>query len=172
MDWLSPPLHDKHAFWEPEWGLHFLTDRDDPRDKTTAIFGAPDDVLEKKLDQKLLKNLFGDNREVFSIHNNGTTAVIVALAEAAPPSTVTLVSIGSYAGEFRRNNSFFNQLLITISFVFQVRLVSVNGSVLYPSTWRIFIKDLGWSWRGLLLFRISRQSRSGQGSPTTRKICV
>ena len=102
MACLAPPLqqlHDKHAFWEPEWGLHFLTDRDDPRDKTTAIFGASDEVLEKELDKELLKNLFGANREVFSICNNGTTGVIVALAEAAPPSSVTLVGIGSYAGE-------------------------------------------------------------------------
>ena len=104
MAWLNPPLQDKHPFWEPEWGLHLLVDKDDPRDKKTLIFGTPDKFLEEELSSPLREKLFGKNREVFAVCNNGSTAVTLALAEAAPPSSITLVGFGSYAGMFH----FFN----------------------------------------------------------------
>ena len=98
MSWLIPPLLDPHKFWEPEWGLHLLHDADDPRDKTTAIFGASDKMLEEQLSSDLMYPLFGPKREVYAVCNNGTTATTLAITNAAPPTKVTLVGIDSYAG--------------------------------------------------------------------------
>ena len=100
MAWLKTPLHDPHPFWEPEWGLHLLRDKDDHRDKSTPIFGASDEFIAEHLCDKLLHACFGKNRKVFAICNNGTTAVTLALANAAPPGQIRLVGIGSYAGAF------------------------------------------------------------------------
>ena len=101
MSWLNQPLKDKNRYWEPEWGLHFLYDSDDPRDKRKAIFGSPDKLLKKEFSKKkLMKKLFGVNRKLYVICNNGSTAVILSIANAAPPSSITLVSFGSYTGSF------------------------------------------------------------------------
>ena len=98
--WLKPPLRDPDKNYEVEWGLHFLLDVDDPRDKKLPIFGAPDEVLAVKLPPELMKTLFGENRELFSICSNGTTAVTVALSNSASPSHVRLVAMGSYTGAY------------------------------------------------------------------------
>lgn len=100
MAWLKTPLHDPHPYWEPEWGLHLLRDEDDPRDKSTPIFGADDKFLEQELPEKLLTSCFGEHRKVFAICNNGTTAVVLAMANAASPYLIRLTGIGSYAGAF------------------------------------------------------------------------
>ena len=78
--WLRPPVTDKDKHFDPEWGLHLLLDKDDPRDKKYAIFGAPDEVLDERLPPKLMTTLFGKSRELFAICNNGTTAVTIALS--------------------------------------------------------------------------------------------
>ena len=98
--WLKPPLTDKDKNYEVEWGLHLLLDVDDPRDKKQPIFGAPDEVLAAKLPPELMKKLFGENRELFVICSNGTTAVTVALSNSASPSHVRLVTMGSYTGAY------------------------------------------------------------------------
>ena len=100
MSWLKTPLMDPHPFWEPEWGLHLLRDQDDTRDKKTPIFGSSDELISAQLTPDFLKICFGENREVFSVCNNGTTAMAMAMANAAPPSMVRLTGIGSYAGLF------------------------------------------------------------------------
>ena len=86
--WLIPPLTDKDKHFEPEWGLHLLLDSDDPRDKNLPIFGAPDKIIKAKLPTKLLEELFGENREIFVICTNGTTAVTIALSNSASPAHV------------------------------------------------------------------------------------
>ena len=98
--WLIPPLKDKDKHFEPEWGLHLLLDADDPRDKTLPIFGAPDNVIEEKLSPALLEELFGENREIFVICTNGTTAITIALSNSASPAHVRLVAMGSYTGAY------------------------------------------------------------------------
>lgn len=98
--WLIPPLKDKDKHFEPEWGLHLLLDADDPRDKTLPIFGAPDNVIEEKLSPALLEELFGENREIFAICTNGTTAITIALSNSASPAHVRLVAMGSYTGAY------------------------------------------------------------------------
>ena len=90
--WLIPPLKDKDKHFEPEWGLHLLFDSDDPRDKNLSIFGATDNVIKEKLSPTLLKELFGENRKIFVICTNGTTAVTIALSNSASPAHVRLVS--------------------------------------------------------------------------------
>ena len=60
-----------------------MLDSDDSRDKTQPIFGAPDKIIEQKLSPDLLEDLFGKNREIFTICVNGTTAVTVALMNSA-----------------------------------------------------------------------------------------
>ena len=101
MAWLKKPLSDLHPFWEPEWGLHLLRDEHDTRNKKDDyIFGAPDEFIGDHLEPQLLKACFGEHRKIFAVCNNGTTAITVAMANAAPPSMVRLVGIGSYAGAF------------------------------------------------------------------------
>ena len=100
MAWLKTPLHDPHPYWEPEWGLHLIRDENDLRDKSGPIFGATDEFIARHLNDKLLTLCFGKNRKVFAICNNGTTAITLALANAAPPGLIRLVGIGSYAGAF------------------------------------------------------------------------
>ena len=100
MAWLKTPLHDTHPYWEPEWGLHLLRDEDDPRDKTTPILGASDAFIREQLPDELLESYFGKNRKVFAVCNDGTTAVVLALANAAAPSLIRLIDIGSYVGVF------------------------------------------------------------------------
>jgi len=100
MAWLRTPLHDPHPYWEPEWGLHLLRDEDDARDKNTPIFGSSDEFIQDHLTPKLLESCFGKNRRVFAVCNNGTTAVTLAMANAADPSLIRLIGIGSYAGAF------------------------------------------------------------------------
>ena len=98
--WLRPPLKDKDKHFDIEWGLHLLLDKDDPRDKSGPIFGAPDEVLKEKLSAEVWNPLFGENRELFAICNNGTTAVTIALSNSASPSRVRLVALGSYTGAY------------------------------------------------------------------------
>ena len=98
--WLIPPLKDNDKHFEPEWGLHLLLDSDDPRDKNLPIFGAPDNVIKEKLPSTLLKELFGENRKIFAICTNGTTAVTIALSNSASPAHVRLVAMGSYTGAY------------------------------------------------------------------------
>ena len=100
MAWLRQPLADPDRHWDPEWGLHLLHDTDDPRDKSTCIFGAPDEMIKTKLPPKLMKTLFGENRELFAVCNNGTTAITLALSNSASPARVRLVAMGSYTGAY------------------------------------------------------------------------
>ena len=86
--WLIPPLKDNDKHFESEWGLHLLLDSDDPRDKNLFIFGAPDNVIKEKLPPTLLKELFGENRKIFVICTNGTTAVTIVLSNSASPAHV------------------------------------------------------------------------------------
>ena len=86
--WLKPPCRSRDKHLELAWGLHFLLDKDDPRDKKEAIFGAPDEALDEKLPPQLMEQLFGENRQIFAICNNGTTAVTIALSNSAAPSHV------------------------------------------------------------------------------------
>ena len=88
VSWLIPPLKDKDKHFEPEWGLHLLLDSDDTRNKNLIIFGAPDNVIKQKLPPTLLKELFGENRKIFVICINGTTAVTIALSNSASPAHV------------------------------------------------------------------------------------
>ena len=88
VTWLIPPLTDRDKHFESEWGLHLLLDSDDPRDKNLFIFGAPDKVIKEKLPTTLLEELFGENREIFVICTNGTTAVTIALMNSASPAHV------------------------------------------------------------------------------------
>ena len=100
MAWLKPPLDDEDKHWDIAWGLHFLLDVDDPRDKKQPIFGVPDEVLHQKLSKELMTTLFGENRELFAICSNGTTAVTMAISNSALPSHARLVSMGSYTGAY------------------------------------------------------------------------
>ena len=86
MSWLKTPLRNKDKHWDPAWGLHLLLDIDDPRDKNKPIFGVSDEDLQSKLSRELLTTLFGKNRELFAICNNGTQAVTLTLANSASPS--------------------------------------------------------------------------------------
>ena len=92
--WLIPPLTDRDKHFESEWDLHLLLDSDDPRDKNLFIFGAPDNVVKEKLPPTLLKELFGENRKIFAICTNGTTAVTIALSNSASPAHVRLTNTG------------------------------------------------------------------------------
>ncbi len=62
MAWLSPPVSNADKHWDGAWGLHFLLDSDDPRNKKEPVFGVPDEVLNQKLSKKLMTTLFGCTR--------------------------------------------------------------------------------------------------------------
>ena len=53
-----------------------------------------------KLPTTLLEELFGENRKIFVICTNGTTAVTIALSNSASPAHVRLVAMGSYTGAY------------------------------------------------------------------------
>ncbi len=100
MSWLRAPCTDKNNYFDTAWGLHLTVDAEDSRDKTQAIFGASDTEMQNHLPDSLIKALFGENRKVVTICNNGTTAVQMALSFASSPATIRLIGIGSYAGAY------------------------------------------------------------------------
>ena len=106
MSWLKPPLRNADRHFDKAWGLHFMLDSDDPRDKSKPIFGVPDEVLDQKLPRKLMDKLFGPNRHLFAICNNGTTAVTIAISNSATPSHVQLAAMGSYTGAYSFTEKF------------------------------------------------------------------
>ena len=106
MAWLSPPVSNADKHWDGAWGLHFLLDSDDPRNKKEPVFGVPDEVLNQKLSKKLMTTLFGETRELFAICSNGTTAVTMAISNSALPSHTRLVAMGSYTGAYSFSEHF------------------------------------------------------------------
>ena len=131
MSWLKPPLKDSDPHWDPEWGLHFLLDKDDPRDKTKPIFGISDEDLKAKLPRKLLSQLFGTTRELFAICNNGTTAVTLALSNSALPSRVRLVAMGSYTGAYTFSQK-YSSVPVEINDFYQRDTLSLERIIALP----------------------------------------
>ena len=129
--WLIPPLTDTDKHLDKEWGLHLLLDSDDPRDKTGAIFGAPDHVIKQKLPPKLMRTLFGTTRELFAICNNGTTAVTIALSNSASPSHVRLVAMGSYTGAYSFTEK-YSSVPVDIDDFYQRESLSLERIVSLP----------------------------------------
>ena len=131
VTWLQSPCKDKDKHFDIEWGLHFLVDRDDPRDKTGPVFGATDEVLKEKLPPKLMKTLFGEHRELFAICNNGTTAVTIALSNSASPSHVRLVTMGSYTGAYTFTEK-YSSVPVNIDDFYQRDSLSLERIVVLP----------------------------------------